>query len=114
MVKSFDWQLVTFEDGSNPFICMDERNFKYMKTTYELVRLGKDSWLAKGIIKYTVTGSVCNKTVLAKSYKTKSSVERYAKTVKKEHPDMRLEICKVVLSLDKTSIKSKEVVKVYE
>lgn len=50
-MKSYDWQHITFADGSNPYICTTEKAFKYMRKHYNLVKLyescGVIYWLAK-------------------------------------------------------------------
>lgn len=46
-MKEFEWQHITFSDGSNPYICMTEKCFKRMKKAYNLKHLGGNFWLAK-------------------------------------------------------------------
>lgn len=45
----FEWQHIQFEDGSNPYICITEKAFKYMKNKYKLIPIKNKFWLAKNI-----------------------------------------------------------------
>ena len=46
-MKKFIWQHIQFENGSNPYICMTEKSFNYMKKKYDLVLIKDGFWLAK-------------------------------------------------------------------
>ena len=46
-MSDFTWQHIEFEDGSNPYICITEENFNYMKNKYNLVNVDGRFWLAK-------------------------------------------------------------------
>lgn len=45
-MKTFKWQHIQFADGSNPYICMTEKNFKWMQKHYNLVKIKDGFWLA--------------------------------------------------------------------
>lgn len=42
----FNWQCIKFADGSNPYICKTEKEFKRIKRKYSLVKIEDDFWLA--------------------------------------------------------------------
>ena len=44
MVK---WQHIQFADGSNPYICTTEKEFKRMQKKYELTQIKDGFWLAR-------------------------------------------------------------------
>lgn len=46
-MTNFKWQHITFADGSNPYICMTQEAFDFIKTKYELTQLKYGLWLAK-------------------------------------------------------------------
>lgn len=41
------WQHISFEDGSNPYICKTESEFNQMKKKYELKQIKENLWIAK-------------------------------------------------------------------
>lgn len=46
-MEAFKWQYIQFENGSNPYICTEEKNFKRMRRKYRLVKIEDGYWLAK-------------------------------------------------------------------
>ena len=48
-MERFKWQHFTFEDGSNPYICMNEKAFKWMQRRCKgkLVKIKEGFWLVK-------------------------------------------------------------------
>lgn len=44
---SFTWQHIQFEDGSNPYICKTEQEFKKMQRTYNLVQIKPGFWFVR-------------------------------------------------------------------
>lgn len=54
-MKNFEWQHIQFEDGSNPYICKTEKNFKNIQKRYNLVKIresyGIGNWLATEVSK---------------------------------------------------------------
>lgn len=46
-MEHFTWQHIQFEDGSNPYICMTEKEFKRIKKKYNLVKIKDNFWLVK-------------------------------------------------------------------
>lgn len=46
-MEKFKWQRIEFADGSNPYICMTQEAFDFMKARYELKQLKYGLWLAK-------------------------------------------------------------------
>ena len=73
--KHFNWQHIEFIDGSNPYICKDEKNFKWMQENYKLEKLSEGFWRAYS--KYTIsdpfTCPVCHGDLL--HYKTEINEE---------------------------------------
>lgn len=45
-MKNFRWQRIEFEDGSNPYICTTEKNFKWMQKHYTLEKIKDGFWIA--------------------------------------------------------------------
>ena len=48
-MERFKWQHFTFENGSNPYICINEKAFKWMQKRYngKLVKIEEGFWLVK-------------------------------------------------------------------
>lgn len=46
-MNNFSWQYIKFADGSNPYICMTEKEFKRIQKKYKLEKMVEDFWLAK-------------------------------------------------------------------
>ena len=46
-MRDFKWQHIQFEDGSNPYICTTENDFKRMQKHYNLVKIKDGFWMAK-------------------------------------------------------------------
>lgn len=46
-MNNFTWQHITFENGSNPYICMTEKEFKRIKRKYNLEKIENNFWFAK-------------------------------------------------------------------
>lgn len=46
-MENFEWQLIKFRNGSNPYICKTAEEFKKIGSKYRLVALGKSVWLAE-------------------------------------------------------------------
>lgn len=46
-MKNFQWQHITFADGSNPFICTTEKAFRRIQRKYKLERIKDNFWYAK-------------------------------------------------------------------
>jgi hypothetical protein len=42
--KHFKWQCITFSDGSNPYICKNEKEFNKLKNKYNLVHVDGCCW----------------------------------------------------------------------
>ena len=55
-MRHFTWQLISFIDGSNPYICKTEKEFKRMKTKYILEKIRDNCWQATDSISYSVVG----------------------------------------------------------
>lgn len=47
-MEHFEWQHIEFTDGSNPYICMTEKEFKRIKRKYNLQKIKEGFWLALG------------------------------------------------------------------
>ena len=52
-MDNFNWQHISFVDGSNPYICKTEEEFNRIKKKYRLVEIQKNFWLAKTQNKFT-------------------------------------------------------------
>lgn len=46
-MNKFTWQHIEFEDGSNPYICTTEKEFKRIRNKYNLVGIKENFWIAK-------------------------------------------------------------------
>lgn len=46
-MNSFTWQHIEFGDGSNPYICKTEEEFKRLNSKHNLVYIQDNFWLAK-------------------------------------------------------------------
>ena len=46
-MNRFTWQHIEFEDGSNPYICTTEKEFKRIRSKYNLVGIKENFWIAK-------------------------------------------------------------------
>lgn len=44
--NNFTWQHIEFSDGSNPYICYTAKNFRWMKSHYELINIKDNFWMA--------------------------------------------------------------------
>ena len=77
-MRHFTWQLISFIDGSNPYICKTEKEFKRMKAKYVIKKIDENCWQATDSISYSVVG-FANKNKMAnfhREYKTKQSAMR--------------------------------------
>lgn len=45
-MEHFEWQHIEFTDGSNPYICITEKEFKRIKRKYNLKQIKEGFWLA--------------------------------------------------------------------
>lgn len=81
---NFTWQLIGFIDGSNPYVCKTEKEFKWMKSRYVLEKVGNNCWQATDSISYSVVGfSDRNKMVnFNREYKTKQSAMRVVRKLR--------------------------------
>lgn len=74
-MKKFKWQHIEFINGSNPYICKTEKEFKKMQERYVLEEIRNGFWKATDSISYGVVGFT-DKTKIAtfhREYKTKAS-----------------------------------------
>lgn len=48
-MERFKWQHIMFEDGSNPYVCMNQKAFKQMEKKHKenLVKIKDVFWLVK-------------------------------------------------------------------
>lgn len=48
-MEQFKWQHIMFEDGSNHYVCMNEKAFKWIQKKYKkkLVKIKDGFWLVK-------------------------------------------------------------------
>ena len=45
-MKYFNWQHIEFTDGSNPYICTIEKEFKRIQKIYNLTKIKENFWFA--------------------------------------------------------------------
>jgi len=98
------WQHIEFIDGSNPYICKTEKEFKRMKERYVLEEIKDGFWRAKYSISYLLVG-FADKTKMAtfhKEYKTRSGAMRSCKKL------LRNEYESVVLRREEKYLKNNE------
>ena len=77
-MKDFKWQHISFIDGSNPYVCKTEKEFKRMKSRYVLEKIDDSCWKATDSISYSVVG-FADKNKMAnfhREYKTKQRAMR--------------------------------------
>lgn len=46
-MKNFSWQHIEFANGSNPYICLSEKEFKRIKRKYNLSPVADGFWYAE-------------------------------------------------------------------
>ena len=83
-MKHFTWQLISFVDGSNPYICKTEKEFKRIKSKYVLKRIDDNCWQATDSISYSVVG-FADRNKMAnfhREYKTKQSAMRVVRKLR--------------------------------
>ena len=83
-MKDFNWQLIRFIDGSNPYVCKTEKEFKRMQSKYVLEKIGDNCWQATYSISYSVVG-FADKNKMAsfhREYKTKQSAMRVVRKLR--------------------------------
>lgn len=83
-MKDFKWQLISFVDGSNPYICKTEKEFKRIKSKYVLKKIGDSCWQATDSITYSVVG-FADRNKMAnfyREYKTKQSAMRVVRKLR--------------------------------
>ena len=83
-MKHFTWQLISFVDGSNPYICKTEKEFKRIKSKYVLKQIGDNCWQATDSISYSVVG-FADRNKMAnfhREYKTKQGAMRVVRKLR--------------------------------
>lgn len=103
-MKDFKWQHISFIDGSNPYVCKTEKEFKRMKSRYVLEKIDDNCWKATDSISYSVVG-FADKNKMAnfhREYKTKQSAMRVVRKLR----DARYE--SVVLRKEMRYLKNNE------
>ena len=117
-MKDFKWQLISFVDGSNPYISKTKEDFKWMKSRYVLKKIGDNCWQATDSISYSVVG-FADRNKMAnfhREYKTKQSairVVRKLRDAKYESVVLRKEI-RDLRNDEHFDISVSEVLNVYE
>ena len=85
-MKTFKWQHIEFINGSNPYICKTEKEFKRMKEKYILEKIEEGFWRATESISYLVIG-FADKSKMAtfcREYKTKPGAMNFIRKAMKE------------------------------
>lgn len=117
-MKHFTWQLISFVDGSNPYVCKTEKEFKWMKSRYVLKNISDNCWNATDSISYSVVGFY-DKNKMAnfyREYKTKQSAMRVVRKLKEQNYEsvvLRKEM-RYLKNNDNLDISVSEVLNVYE
>ena len=117
-MKHFTWQLISFVDGSNPYICKTEKEFKRIKSKYVLKRIDDNCWQATDSISYSVVG-FADRNKMAnfhREYKTKQSAMRVVRKLRDNNYEsvvLRKEI-RYLKNNEHLDISVSEVLNVYE
>ena len=117
-MKHFTWQLISFVDGSNPYICKTEKEFKRIKSKYVLKRIDDNCWQATDSISYSVVG-FADRNKMAnfhREYKTKQSAMRVVRKLRDNNYEsvvLRKEI-RYLNNNEHLDISVSEVLNVYE
>lgn len=85
-MKNFEWQHIEFINGSNPYICKTEKEFKKMQNKYVLEKISDNCWKATDSISYAVVGFE-DKNKMAnfyREYQLKPSAIRVIKQLKEK------------------------------
>lgn len=80
------WQHIEFIDGSNPYVCKTEKEFKKMKSRYVLKNITDNLWQATYKIFYKVIGfeDKNNLATFNRDYKTKETAMNFIRKAIKE------------------------------
>ena len=83
-MKDFAWQHIEFINGSCPYICKTQKEFKRMQSRYLLIPICDNFWKATDSISYSVVGFAdTNKMAnFHKEYKTKQSAMRVVRKLR--------------------------------
>lgn len=81
-MKDFKWQLISFIDGSNPYICKTEKEFKRMQSKYVLKKIDENCWQATDSISYSVVG-FADKNKMANFYREYKTTQSAMKVIRK-------------------------------
>ena len=117
-MNDFKWQLISFVDGSNPYICKTEKEFKRIKSKYVLKRIDDNCWQATDSISYSVVG-FADRNKMAnfhREYKTKQSAMRVVRKLRDNNYEsvvLRKEI-RYLKNNEHLDISVSEVLNVYE
>ena len=117
-MKDFKWQLISFVDGSNPYICKTEKEFKRIKSKYVLKRIDDNCWQATDSISYSVVG-FADRNKMAnfhREYKTKQGAMRVVRKLRDNNYEfvvLRKEI-RYLKNNEHLDISASEVLNVYE
>ena len=117
-MKHFTWQLISFVDGSNPYICKTEKEFKRMKAKYILKKIDDNCWQATDSISYSVVG-FADRNKMAnfhREYKTKQGAMRVVRKLRNNNYEfvvLRKEI-RYLKNNEHLDISVSEVLNVYE
>ena len=117
-MKHFTWQLISFVDGSNPYICKTEKEFKRIKSRYMLKKIDDNCWQATDSISYSVVG-FADRNKMAnfhREYKTKQSAMRVVRKLRDNNYEsvvLRKEI-RYLKNNEHLDISVSEVLNVYE
>ena len=117
-MKHFTWQLISFVDGSNPYISKTKEDFKWMKSRYVLEKIGDNYWQATDSISYSVVGFVDRNKManFHREYKTKQSAMRVVRKLRDNNYEsvvLRKEI-RYLNNNEHLDISVSEVLNVYE
>ena len=117
-MKDFKWHLISFVDGSNPYICKTEKEFKRIKSKYVLKKIGDNCWQATDSISYSVVG-FADRNKMAnfhREYNTKQGAMRVVRKLRDNNYEsvvLRKEI-RYLKNNEHLDISVSEVLNVYE
>ena len=117
-MNDFKWQLISFVDGSNPYICKTEKEFKRMKAKYVIKKIDENCWQVTDSISYSVVG-FADRNKMAnfhREYKTKQSAMRVVRKLRDNNYEsvvLRKEI-RCLNNNEHLDISVSEVLNVYE
>jgi hypothetical protein len=97
--------MITFVDGSNPYVCKTKEEFSNIKEKYVLRKMSENTYLATKRIMYSICGwaDLEKPANIIKYFETKGDAMRFAKKLRKNK-----DIKKMVMRRDYSSLNNHE------